>query len=284
MGPADGISGPRTRAAVRDYQLRQGLPNTNEVTEDLVAHLENNVRAKRAVAIARARERQEREEAARQPKQPVPSLEHASSGTGFIVNSSGYALTNAHVIEGCILLKATLPDRTSVAATVIALDQQNDLGAIKLARAPARWAKFRSGTLTRPGDEAVAFGYPLSGLLASGGNVTLGYISALAGIRDDARYFQITVPVQPGNSGGPLLDTNGNVIGVISSKLNALTVAGVTGDIPQNVNFAIKATLAQTFLNSNGITYETDSGEDKLTPADIGERAKGFSVRIDCFE
>src|ERR1039458_2293039 len=76
--------------------------------------------------------------------------------------------------------------------------------------------------------------------------ITPGAISALAGIHNDIRFLQVTSPVQPGNSGGPLLDDSGNVIGVISSKLDALKIAGITGDIPQNVNFAIKSSLLES--------------------------------------
>src|SRR5439155_21695916 len=99
------------------------------------------------------------------------------------------------------------------------------------------------GRAVRQGDGIVAVGFPLRGLLASGPNVTTGTISALAGLGDDSRYLQITAPVQPGSSGGPLLDQSGNVVGVVVGKLDALRVAQAIGDIPQNVNFAINAAV-----------------------------------------
>jgi uncharacterized protein len=97
----------------------------------------------------------------------------------------------------------------------------------------------------RQGDSVVALGYPLTGLLSSDVNVTTGVISALAGVRSDTRFLQLTAPVQPGNSGGPLLDMSGHLVGVVSAKLNAVAVA--TGDIPQNVNFALKGGVAKKF-------------------------------------
>jgi S1-C subfamily serine protease len=136
----------------------------------------------------------------------------------------------------------------------------------------------------RPGDGVVAVGFPMHGLLASGVNVTTGVISALAGIGDDTRYLQITAPVQPGNSGGPLLDLSGNVVGVIVGKLDALKFAKVTGDIPQNVNFAIQASIARVFLDAHRVVYATASSTGTLAAADIGERARTFTVVVECWK
>ncbi|MEX0815304.1 MAG: serine protease, partial [Dongiaceae bacterium] len=145
-------------------------------------------------------------------------------------------------------------------------------------------AAFREGRGVRAGDGVVVVGFPLRGLLASAANVTTGTVSALAGIRDDIRYLQITAPVQPGNSGGPLLDMSGNVVGVVVGKLDALAVAEVTGDIPQNVNFAIKDSVARSFLDANGIDYETAPADRDLSAADVGERARRFTVLLECWK
>ena len=101
-----------------------------------------------------------------------------------------------------------------------------------------------------------AFGYPLSQVLATSGNFTAGIVTALAGIGDDSRFYQISAPVQPGASGGPLLDENGNLIGVVSSKLNFLSEIKNAGDIPQNVNFAIKASVVANFLQDNAVKFQ----------------------------
>ena len=90
------------------------------------------------------------------------------------------------------------------------------------------------------GEQIVIYGFPLAGALASTGNLATGIVSALAGLGDDTSKLQISAPIQPGNSGGPVLDQSGHVIGVVVSKLNAIKAASITGDIPQNVNFAIK--------------------------------------------
>ena len=130
----------------------------------------------------------------------------------------------------------------------------------------------------------MAAGFPLRGILASTLNVTTGNISALAGIGDDATEYQITAPVQPGNSGGPLFDESGNVVGVVVGKLNALNLAKWTGDIPQNVNFAIKSSIVQSFLEANGIQYSVAPSQMKLGPAETSQRASKFTIVVECWK
>jgi len=99
-------------------------------------------------------------------------------------------------------------------------------------------------------------GFPFHGLLTSDFTVTTGIISSLAGLFNDTRFLQISAPVQPGNSGGPLLDTSGNIVGVVAEKLNALRVAKATGDIPENINFAIKTGALRDFLDNSEFLIE----------------------------
>jgi S1-C subfamily serine protease len=126
------------------------------------------------------------------------------------------------------------------------------------------------------------FGFPLTGILATSGNFTTGMVTAMAGMGDDTRLVQISAPVQPGSSGGPLIDKYGNVVGVIVSKLSAFFVAEVTKDIPQNVNFAIKASIATNFLDSNDVTPNVSAKARELAPEAIAELARLFTVRVTC--
>ena len=125
-------------------------------------------------------------------------------------------------------------------------------------------------------------GYPYAGLLATSPQTTTGTITALAGIGDDSRFLQITAPIQPGNSGGPLFDSSGHVVGTIVSTLNALAVAKVTGSIPQNVNFAIKSGIVREFLDSKNIAYETATSSESKSPADVSELGAKSLVMIEC--
>lgn len=161
-----------------------------------------------------------------------------SSGTGFFV-APHFVLTNNHVIKSCgeYPITVTYPDRRPVRAYIAGRDETNDLVLLETDLQSKSIASFRFGP--RVGEQVAAFGYPLSGLLSTNGNFTLGNVTALAGMRDDTRVLQTSAPVQPGNSGGPLLDMSGNVVGVVEAQLDALTMIKVASDVPQNVNFAI---------------------------------------------
>jgi S1-C subfamily serine protease len=206
------------------------------------------------------------------------------TATGFLVNDAGDVLTAAHALSGCREIRAGAPGATVKVAQAAALDSTNDLGVVKLPARASRPATFREGRGVRQGDSVVVFGFPLRAVLASGPNLTTGTISALAGLGNDSRYLQVTAPVQPGNSGGPLLDESGNVVGVVVSKLDAIKVATILGDIPQNVNFAVNASVARTFLDANGVAYVTAAPGEPVSSADVGQRAKAFTVLIECWK
>jgi S1-C subfamily serine protease len=114
--------------------------------------------------------------------------------------------------------------------------------------------------------------------------MTTGNLSSLSGIGGDTRLVQITAPVQPGNSGGPVLDSAGNLMGVVVSKLDAIKAAKITGDIPQNVNFAINANVLRSFLDANSVEYETANSDKALLTTAIADRAKGFTVLVECWK
>ena len=189
-------------------------------------------------------------------------------------------MTNHHVVAGCTTFEINRVGALAEPGRLIASDEKNDLALLKTGIVPPVVPGLR--TRVRVGEGIAVFGFPLSGLLATSGNFTQGNVTALAGLADDTRMLQISAPVQPGNSGGPLIDSTGNVVGVIVSKLNALSVAQVTKDLPQNVNFAIKTAIAVNFLESNSIAPVMVGDAKTLDGADIAERAKEFTVRIVC--
>ncbi|MHC2000381.1 S1C family serine protease [Methylobacterium sp. CM6241] len=211
----------------------------------------------------------------------TPRRDVNSSGTGFFVSDSGHVLTNNHVISGCTEINVSKFGLPSLRARLVATDVQNDLAVLSTGFdhpvVPALSLK------PRVGESVYAYGFPLPDLLAASGNFTVGNITASAGLGDDTRMLQISTPVQPGNSGGPLIDQYGAVVGVIASKLNAMTVAKVNNDIPQNVNFAIKSTIALNFLDSNGIVTATGTkNPTPMDPATVAEQAKMYTVHVTC--
>jgi serine protease Do len=218
------------------------------------------------------------------PRVPTPQIAkkpdpESFSGTAFFISSEGKALTNAHVVQGCRQISVN-KDRRSSPAKLVASDERNDLALLETNVNPIQTAKWRFPV--RQGEDIVVYGFPLTQVLASTGNVATGNITALAGIADDSRFFQISAPVQPGNSGGPLLDRGGAVIGVVVAKLNALRIAAATGDIPQNINFAIKGSIVAGFLDAQRVSYANSFSASALSTPDIVEHAKLFTVQVTC--
>ena len=217
----------------------------------------------------------------RRPRQPETASSVESTGTAFFVSTEGHLISNHHVIEGCGRIRVFF-DNAYHPVRVIAADVDLDVALLTWPGRPGNVATFRQGRFIRAGDPVVAVGYPLRGLLADEATVTTGTVSAMAGIGNDRRFLQISAPVQAGNSGGPLLDESGRVIGVVVAKLDAARVLEITGDLPQNVNFAINGQLLTDFMNSNGITYATSDQSTPFTAADVAEAAKRFTVPIEC--
>ena len=207
-----------------------------------------------------------------------------SSGTGFMV-SDDRALTNFHVVNGCQRVTVRNSRGQVANSTVQATDPNRDLALLTVPAGVVPPLTFRDGPAVSRGETVVTYGFPLSGVLSSGPTLTTGDISALAGLRDNPLHYQISAPVQPGNSGGPLLDSHGNVLGVVVSKLNAIRISQLTGgDIPQNVNFAIKGSEALAFLHEKGVTPRTaaSTGPDKRN-SEVGDIANASTLFIQCF-
>jgi len=207
-----------------------------------------------------------------------------SSGSGFVVGVFR-ALTNHHVIDGCRRITLRTPQGAILPAQVLAGDARRDLALLSFQGNAGPALPFREGPAVARGESVVTYGFPLSGVLSSGPTLTTGDISALAGLRDNPLHFQISAPVQPGNSGGPLLDSRANVVGVVVSKLNAMRIAQMTGgDIPQNVNFAIKGAEAARFLREHATPpiMANSTGPDRRA-SDVGEVAHASTLFIQCF-
>lgn len=185
-------------------------------------------------------------------------------------------MTNHHVINGCVTVKI----EGNSGARVVASDASKDLALVLVANDQGESASIRT-TRIQLNESITAAGFPLEGTF-SGIAITNGTISRLSGLRGDTGQVQISAPVQSGNSGGPLLDTAGNVIGVVTSKLNALKFAGASGDIPQNVNFAINGSSLRAFLDAKNVNYKEVSNESELTGVQIAARASAFTVLIEC--
>jgi S1-C subfamily serine protease len=221
------------------------------------------------------------------------------TGTGFLIDADGTAVTNHHVVQQCSAVSFQKPGADLLSARVVGRDPMNDLALLKIDGEVEATAVFEDGDRLEAGDDVVVFGFPLVGQLSSAGNLTRGSVTALSGLRDDTRFFQMSAPIQLGNSGGPVLNGSGRVIGVVTSKLNAAQELKTTGDIAQNVNFALKATVLRMFLAANNVSYAKSDGrmsaimraqtasdaaaEGLPSPAAIGRKAEGFTGIVGCY-
>ncbi len=207
-----------------------------------------------------------------------------STGTSFVA-ATGRLLTNNHVVQGCGRMVARNAAGQEQEAKVLATDRRRDLALLEIPPAFGPPLTFRAGPEVKRGESVITYGFPLFGLLSAGPTLTTGDISALSGLRDNQTIYQISAPVQPGNSGGPLLDAQGNVIGVVVAKLNAARIAEMTdGDIPQNVNFAVKGGPAVDFMREQGVIPKTavSDGTAKGAAA-VGDIANPSTMFLQCF-
>ncbi|MEX0829614.1 MAG: serine protease [Nitrospirales bacterium] len=212
------------------------------------------------------------------PSQPTGNKQ-TSSGTGFFVTPDLVA-TNFHVVQEANQISLSV-EGVQIQADVFLKDAQNDLALLRLnpsEQSPVKESPKGVKCLSlgdsenaRTGDAVLTVGFPLSGLLASTPSVGQGVISNTFGMANDPRMFQISIPIQPGNSGSPLLDEYGRVIGVVTSTLNSQEMFKTTGSIPQNVNFAIKSSYLKSIFSMvpSGDCSNSLAPQQQLTAREI---------------
>jgi len=203
------------------------------------------------------------------------------TGSAFAVHSSGKLLTNNHVVEGCSEVTVSSAGGDPLTGRIQARDVRNDLALIALNSPLSSIASFRR-TPIRSGEDVIALGFPLNWVLATDLNASKGIVSATAGLLNDATQLQISAGIHPGNSGGPLLDSAGLVVGIVASALGPVAVADAFY-IPQDINFAIKAEIAEVFLGSQSLDSQVGPiASASVSAADIVERARRYTFLVEC--
>lgn len=220
-------------------------------------------------------------------RQDPSEFELTATGTGFFVDI-GTMVTNEHVIGECARIGVRLGAREVSDVTIIAANADLDLALLWVRSKPGETYSMSLARLAPApsalGESVTAFGYPLSGVLASSGVLTNGVLSSTAGIHDDATRFQFSAPVQPGNSGGPIWNAQGHVIGVVESRLNPLG-RGSDVMIPQNVNFAVKTQELDRMMRSNSTLFTFGAASDPvLDGKSLATLAQGATGQVLCYQ
>ena len=201
------------------------------------------------------------------------------SGSGFFVTDQGHIVSNAHVIGVCKKVKA-YEEGVEVFLNILATDMVNDIGLVKGKFKNKKYLNIKTDG-AELGEDIIAFGYPLSQTLSDSVKLTKGIVSSLTGLGNNTSQIQIDAAIQPGNSGGPVLNMNAQVVGIASAGLSKLYMLKKAEYIPENVNFAVAAPTIATFLKANKINVITGPSEIYSTKelAKIGEPA---TVQIIC--
>jgi len=176
--------------------------------------------------------------------------------TGFLLHKSGLIVTNYHVVENSAKIEVVFPKKNIIKnAELLIKDSQNDIAILRISdfyykkifnnNIPFTLADVTS---IKVGQKVFTLGFPLGNIMGKQPRLSAGIINSLFGIKDDPRLIQISNPLQPGNSGGPLFNSKGEIVGIVVSGLNAKYFYEKVGIIPQNVNFGIKSNYLSNLL------------------------------------
>ena len=171
------------------------------------------------------------------------------NGSGFFIDTSGYFVTNEHVASAGRVFFVGSKNSGWRRAELIDTDEENDLALLKIEHQADPFTVSDSDQVTL-GQTVATIGFPNIELQGFSPKFTKGEISSLAGMKDDPATFQISVPVQPGNSGGPLFDEGGRIVGVVSARLNQDAAVALTGTHTENVNYAVKSRVLLGWLKT----------------------------------
>ena len=209
-----------------------------------------------------------------------PDINLAGTGTGFSITRSGHMLTNHHVIKGCQLVVLHIEGSVKK-TTVLARDKTNDLALLKANFTPKAVFSIKQKNAALM-EEIMVAGYPFGRSVSSSVKITRGIVSSLTGVGDNYSNMQIDAAIQPGNSGGPIIDENGNVVGVAVARLNKMLFMKERGTIPENSNFGIKSSIAYNFAEANGIELPGEK-RAKMSRRDMGKLVTKGTHYLSCW-
>ena len=261
---------------------------------------------KRKALEQRIAELEKKNKELQKPKKKQPPKSKGGSGSGFFISKLGHIITNEHVVKKCN--KITVGDNIDrqVPAKLIEVDRKNDLALLRTTTldlassetkslikklstqklgieiVPLATAGLMRSDDVELGEQIVVAGFPYGDIFSKDIKVTFGNVNSTKGVGDDSSQFQIQAPVQIGNSGGPIYDKYGNIVGVVVAQLDKLKMAKTIGSLPENVNFGIKASTVKQFLNSSGLPTKWAERNKKMSDKDISQIASKQTVMVVC--
>ena len=269
------------RTKMTSSQMEESQQRVNRVKKikGFLAEKEKDSRGNRQIAESTitAGERDSKDN-----KQPAENVQ--STSTGFLITSDGFILTACHSVAKAAKAEV-LYDQKQYSAKVVFKDESTDFAVLKIDGNDFSYLPLASSAAVKTGDAVFTIGYPQVTLQGTEPKFTEGSISSLSGFTDNPRYFQISVPVQPGNSGGPLVNEKGQVVGIIVAKLSDVPALLITGSIPQNVNYALKSSHILPFIESIPDLSEKISVSDSVKDKSVViEKTKKSVVLIVKYE
>lgn len=281
-----------TKAAlfqIADIEKKQ-IDELNKQAEEELAE----EKRKKEIAAAKKREEERKKaEAEKKRQEEIAKLEAqkeleeknkpkpAGSGTGFFISSTGHVITNSHVVNQCDEMKVFFKDELHI-AKVISENTIYDLALLKIDQTTPQYASFsaKDGQL---GEAILVFGYPFGKNLSSYIKVTGGIVSSLTGMNNDLSLLQIDAPIQPGNSGGPIYNFKGEVIGITVASIDKAVFFKEFELIPENINFGIKNSIAKIFLTTNDLDFRSSNNTTKLESEQVAQLGKETTVYVECW-
>lgn len=221
-----------------------------------------------------------------------------NTGSGLLISRLGHVLTNQHVINDCEAITIGKHIDKQHKVRLLETDRENDLALLRIINedatkeltgaqnhldgVPLASTGLMRGYDVKGGEDIMVAGYPFGVMFSSSMKVTKGIVSSTTGFADNSRRFQIDAASQPGNSGGPVYDQYGNIVGILVGGLNKLNVARQSGALPENVNFAIKASTINGFLSKSGVISASSKKSNKLSNEELFEIGSKQAVIVVC--
>ncbi len=255
-------------------QIVKKEPTQKEISEN---ELEKE---KKKIAEEKKNIEEEKIKIAEAKKKQQEKIVSASSGTGFFISKEGHIISNNHVVDACHSVKIHHKGKIEM-ANIISRDRTNDLALLQTNIQPNEIFSISNIDAALLEDVYVA-GYPFGKSVSSSIKVTKGVVSGLSGFGDNYANLQIDAALQPGNSGGPIINEYGNVIGVAVSKLDFKETLKAFGTIPENTNFGVKSSVVKSFTNANLINLK-EINNKKISKKAIGKKILDGTVYVDCW-